>query len=498
VSSKSVADGDLLTVTFTDVSIFNGVSRIWGVAIEIFYGDIEVVDFSPKKSFDYNGVDFQVVHPMKDAVYFVWKLSDVGGAGVYEEAPDDKEPLPGARSVYTYPSPSTFTVTVRLVKGKDLAADGVFTGKCVIAGNTLGHIGLNTRVNLNTEDDLSIQKVDIIQRGVVDPKQIIADEGVFFRVIISSTFNQDVTVDLAIIYDFGAQHYVRKDVVIPGKSTSWVILPKYGFGPPPSSRVVPSAFDASPIIMFSKDGVDTGIRILIDPDNEVKESDESNNEVVLTAEVVIISEPPGPPIVSLSIFQSVNPLAILGKLARTDLIKAMSSVRGAVKKYTGDMTDYLKKCQIWGLNLPIPEGKNMDQLKRALDTLCGAEKTSIQILSDVSSPFEIEPDIQKTMEKLTGINSELSQVSARAKEGSLSGLQQNVAQLTGVQKSLAECAASFNALTDRAVTLSASNEPQDLIELEQTLTVLKMMFENCQQLTECIDETNQTIIRNIK
>jgi hypothetical protein len=147
---------------------------------------------------------------------------------------------------------------------------------CVLLGSLIVALVVASPVQSLPLGDLRIDSVEIVQ-VVKNPKALVMNKSTVLYVMIHSTFPSRVQADISIAYDFGLKHYLESGpegtgvpldpgdnfVYLPGGNCSarsgwWLTLPAW--------------------FMWSMPGVDVAIRVVVDPYDELDETNEGNNE----------------------------------------------------------------------------------------------------------------------------------------------------------------------------------------------------------------------------
>jgi len=119
----------------------------------------------------------------------------------------------------------------------------------------------------------SIQPIQIIE----DADTIVTNRVTVVRVIVQSTFTEEVNAQIKITYDFGTKTYIEKGVygsplvIAPGTNTIYV-----PGGPAIPGK--PSTWNPYGFFKWTHTGFDTLLKAELDPDNFLEETDETNNE----------------------------------------------------------------------------------------------------------------------------------------------------------------------------------------------------------------------------
>jgi hypothetical protein len=134
-------------------------------------------------------------------------------------------------------------------------------------------------------NDLVIRSVHLLQ-VVSDPLWIVAGKPAALEVEIFSTFSVQVSVPIAVTYNFGNSTYVERGpygegvMLNPGRNTVYLTG-----GPVPSSGEEPW-ITGSPYLVWDVNGVDSEIEVTIDPDQTIDDVNPENNKLVIEKEVV--------------------------------------------------------------------------------------------------------------------------------------------------------------------------------------------------------------------
>ncbi len=147
---------------------------------------------------------------------------------------------------------------------------------CILLGSLMVALVVTSPVQSLPLGDLRIDSVEIVQ-VLKNPNALVMNKSAVLYVMIHSTFPSRVQADISITYDYGTKHYLESGpegtgvpldpgdnfVYLPGGNCSarsewWLTLPAW--------------------FMWSMPGIDVAIRVVIDPYDELDETNEGNNE----------------------------------------------------------------------------------------------------------------------------------------------------------------------------------------------------------------------------
>lgn len=168
-------------------------------------------------------------------------------------------------------------------------------GGCIVAGFTnsygagLQDFWLVKLASLTPPvDDLSIVEVEPIQ-VILDAEALVANKSTALRVTVESSFAARVWAEINVTYDFGRRWYLETGPfgngtpIDPGTNRVYV----------PAGPVKPTAYPnpwpiqiQPPWLLWTTIGIDSDIRAVLDPSNEIPEADETNNEKTGSVKVV--------------------------------------------------------------------------------------------------------------------------------------------------------------------------------------------------------------------
>ncbi len=135
------------------------------------------------------------------------------------------------------------------------------------------------------QGDLIIHEIYPIQ--VIDNADVmIVDKDTVFRIVVRSSFPEEIYADINITFDFGTQTYLEDGMYDDGvplvKGTNVIYSPG---GPALPSEETP--WDPEGYLHWTHDGFDTSIRAEIDPFNKIVEIDETNNIKVIEGPIPV-------------------------------------------------------------------------------------------------------------------------------------------------------------------------------------------------------------------
>jgi hypothetical protein len=136
-------------------------------------------------------------------------------------------------------------------------------------------------------NDLDVTSITVIQVEK-DPKVIVEGKKTALLVEVLSSYNSSVRAMIRVTYDFGGKEFVESGPegvgvrIYPGENR--IYLPG---GPNLPGDIEPWQNPGEGKFLFwSKAGLDDKIKVFVDPNNELKESDRTNNEATISKKVV--------------------------------------------------------------------------------------------------------------------------------------------------------------------------------------------------------------------
>lgn len=124
--------------------------------------------------------------------------------------------------------------------------------------------------------DIYIESIQPIQ-VVEDADTLVTNKATVVRVIVQSTFTEEVISPIKITYDFGTKTFIEDGVVgnplviAPGTNTIYV-------PGGPAIPGIPSTWNPYGFLKWTNTGYDGLLKAELDPDNNLEETDETNNE----------------------------------------------------------------------------------------------------------------------------------------------------------------------------------------------------------------------------
>jgi len=117
--------------------------------------------------------------------------------------------------------------------------------------------------------DLNITQILPIQ-VILNPTRFVVNKKTVVRINITSTFNEDVTVPIKIIYNYGEKDCTESVRLKSGEN--WVYLPG---GP---SSINPIAWEFGKELVWTSPGTEDQLKVIVDPSGIITENNENNNE----------------------------------------------------------------------------------------------------------------------------------------------------------------------------------------------------------------------------
>ena len=136
--------------------------------------------------------------------------------------------------------------------------------------------------------DIFIESIEPIQ-VLEDADTLVTGKATVVRIIVQSTFSEEVHIDIEITYDLGTKIYLETGIhdwgvnIAPG--TNKVYIPGG-----PANPGWNSTWDPFDFLRWTNTGIDSLLKAELDPDNELEETDETNN-VILNPPIQVANAP---------------------------------------------------------------------------------------------------------------------------------------------------------------------------------------------------------------
>ncbi len=124
--------------------------------------------------------------------------------------------------------------------------------------------------------DIYIDSIEPIQ-VIDDADTLVTNKATVVRVIVQSTFTEEVISPIKITYDFGTKTFIEDGVIgnplviAPGTNTIYV-------PGGPAIPGIPTKWNPNGFLKWTNTGYDGLLEAELDPDNNLEETDETNNE----------------------------------------------------------------------------------------------------------------------------------------------------------------------------------------------------------------------------
>ena len=180
-------------------------------------------------------------------------------------------------------------------------------------------------------------------------------------------------------------------------------------------------------------------------------------------------------------------------------------LRESAAEYVFNMANYLAQSISWTDSLPLSEElQNEAEMRDVLDTMIVTEEQMQNMLFETITGHPL-PNVLESAFKSTSdeVNNLLSTMFQRGTTN-IEDLKQNAVDLSKAQylfNPLLGTALGLGSGTlfdvDNVITLSSSNDPNDVFQFEQSITKFTTVFDLCSRLMEQIHEMNNAVIREI-
>lgn len=136
--------------------------------------------------------------------------------------------------------------------------------------------------------DIYIDSITPIQ-VIDDADTLVTNKATVVKLIVESSFSEDLRADIKITYDFGTKTFLEDGVpsggvdIAPGTNTIYV-----PGGPSIPAR--PTPWSPGGYLRWTHVGIDSSLKAELDPDNNLEETDETNNEI-LNAPIQVANAP---------------------------------------------------------------------------------------------------------------------------------------------------------------------------------------------------------------
>ena len=115
----------------------------------------------------------------------------------------------------------------------------------------------------------SIQPIQVIE----DADTLVTNKATVIRLVVQSTFTEEIYTDIEITYDFGTKTFLATDFVVFAPGTNTIYVPGG-----PADPGWPHTWNPHGFLKWTNTGHDGLLKAELDPDNNLEETDETNNE----------------------------------------------------------------------------------------------------------------------------------------------------------------------------------------------------------------------------
>jgi hypothetical protein len=122
--------------------------------------------------------------------------------------------------------------------------------------------------------DIYIESIEPIQ-VIEDADTLVTNKETVVRLVVQSTFTEEIDTDIEIIYDFGTKMYLETNFVVFAPGTNTIYVPGG-----PAYPGWPHTWNPHGFLKWTNTGFDSLLKAELDPDNELEEIDETNNEIL--------------------------------------------------------------------------------------------------------------------------------------------------------------------------------------------------------------------------
>ncbi len=120
--------------------------------------------------------------------------------------------------------------------------------------------------------DIYIESIQPIQ-VVEDADTLVTNKATVIRLVVQSTFTEEIHTDIEITYDFGTKTFLATDFVVFAPGTNTIYVPGG-----PADPGWPHTWNPHGFLKWTNTGHDGLLKAELDPDNSLEETDETNNE----------------------------------------------------------------------------------------------------------------------------------------------------------------------------------------------------------------------------
>ncbi len=137
--------------------------------------------------------------------------------------------------------------------------------------------------------DIYIESIEPIQ-VIIDSDTLVTNKPTVVRIIVHSTFTEEISSEIEITYDFGSKTYLEDGVpwggveIAPGINTIYA----------PGGPAIPahnSTWGPKVYLKWTHTGLDGLLKAELDPDNKLVETDETNNIKFIDSAIAVASAP---------------------------------------------------------------------------------------------------------------------------------------------------------------------------------------------------------------
>jgi len=121
--------------------------------------------------------------------------------------------------------------------------------------------------------DIYIESIEPIQ-VIEDADTLVTNKETVVRLVVESTFSEEIYTDIEITYDFGTKTFLETNFVVFAPGTNTIYIPGG-----PAIPGWPHTWNPHGFLKWTNTGYDGLLKAELDPDNDLEETDETNNEI---------------------------------------------------------------------------------------------------------------------------------------------------------------------------------------------------------------------------